>query len=369
MPMEKIKTIKNYIKSPSEWLKLKYSTNEETLRNILGFKQPKRTEIEVSFFQLCGLRCGFCWQDHDDPQGLETIVDKADTVISYIKNWKYLKDTIAVTMTGGELFQDNFDENFIDNYFLFMKKVSDEFKNKNIQFTLISNLNFNPETRSKVFNLLQKSKINGIDAKIGTSWDPTGRPLNDSFEKNLNFFKEFIIGVTLVLTKPSIHNLLRKENTYFEYIYKNFTIDFDYYVPTEYADKMMPSDWELLNVFRMFIKKYPKMPTIESWLMGDVNSISCGNLNKITILPDGSLVPCRQLDYSSDEFETPIHKESNSDIIEKYLNKYNCLSCEFFNKCTLSCFVMNDHKSYTGKEELDRCLYKILFEEINGLDN
>ena len=189
------------------------------------------------------------------------------------------------------------------------------------------------------------------------------------FDANLKFFKNKIQGITLVLTKPSINKLLRKNIPYFDYLYDNFIIDFDYYVPTEHADKLMPSDWELLNIFRMFIKKYPKMPTIDSWLNGEINSISCGNLNKITILPDGSLVPCRQLDYSQTEFETAIQKETNSAIIEKYLNKYNCLSCEYFNKCTLSCFVMNDHKSYTGKEELEKCLYKIIFEELDGSNN
>jgi radical SAM protein with 4Fe4S-binding SPASM domain len=369
MRKDKIPTIKNGFKDPVEWLKLKKDSNEDLIRDILGNKQPSRTEIEVSFFQLCGLKCAFCWQDHDDTTGIESIKDKAETVIEYAKNWEHIKKITNVTMTGGELFQDSFDKDIYDQYLFFMQKINNSKLKTDINFTLITNLNFNSNTLEKVIDLLKKAENLGIECKLGTSWDPTGRPLGSSFDKNIKILKKYILGITIVLTKPSIDNILRKNNDYLDYLYENYSIDFDYYVPTEYADKMMPSDRDLLNIFRMFTVKYKNFKTVESWLKSDYNEISCGNLNKITILPDGSLVPCRQLDYKQESFNSPIQKDTNSVMINNYLSKYNCLGCEYFNKCTLSCFVMNDHKTYTGKETLSKCLYKILFEELDGSNN
>ena len=95
--------------------------------------------------------------------------------------------------------------------------------------------------------------------------------------------------------------------------------------------------------------------------------MTCGNMNKITILPDNSIVPCRQLDYCDSDFKTPVNQYENTDMVEKHMNKYNCLGCEFYSKCTMTCFVMNDHNSYV--EELDDCLYRTMFKEMNGSHN
>jgi sulfatase maturation enzyme AslB (radical SAM superfamily) len=365
MRKEKIPTIKNGIKDVSAWLDAKH---ESAHRLALGPKAPQRTEIEVSFFQKCNLRCAFCWQDHDDPTGVNDIIGKSDVVLDYIHNWKYLKEDIVVTMTGGELFQDDVD--YFDQYYMFMHCVLEEVEidPSRISFTLISNLMFNPDTLDKVDDFLIRCETNGIKVSLGTSWDISGRPASPRFHRNLEYLKEYIQGITFVLTKPAIQRLLfGNYNNYFDYLYANYNIDFDYYVPTEHADKMMPSDWYLLNVFRLFVEKYPKLPTVKSWLKGKVNPITCGNLNKITILPDNSVVPCRQLDYCNSDFETPINPYSNKDMVSNYMDRHDCFGCEYYNKCTMTCFVMNDHVSY--EEELDDCLYRKLFKEIDGLDN
>jgi MoaA/NifB/PqqE/SkfB family radical SAM enzyme len=362
MRKEKIPTIKNGIKDVTSWLDAK--EKEHTYKAMLGAKAPQRTEIEVSFFQKCNLRCAFCWQDHDDETGVDDIPGKASIVIKYLEEWKDLKEEVVVTMTGGELFQDNV--YYYEQYYQFMSIIRDFMPS--VKFTMITNLQFNMETLDHVDTLLRRCKQNGIKASLGTSWDVSGRVLNQRFGAVLEYFREDIEGITMVLTKPAIRMFLN--DTYdkeFDYLYENYNIDFDYYVPTELSDKMMPSDWELLNVFRFFIKKYPKLPTVRSWLESDFNTLTCGNMNKITILPDNSIVPCRQLDYCESDFKTKINPNHNADMVESYMEKYNCLGCEYFSKCTMTCFVMNDHVSY--KEELDDCLYRKMFKEIDGSNN
>lgn len=362
MRKEKIPTIKNGIKDVGDWLDAK--DQEILLREILDQKAPQRTEIEVSFFQKCNLRCTFCWQDHDDDTGINDIVGKADVVIQYLKEWEHIKDDITVTMTGGELFQDKV--YYYEQYYQFMFRIM-SFMPK-VKFTMVTNLMFNMDTLDEVDNLLTRCKNSGIDVSLGTSWDFSGRPIAQRFTTLLECLREDIQGITFVLTEPAIRALLDgRHDKDFRELYEEFNIDFDYYVPTEHADKMMPSDWDLLNAFRYMIKNYPKLPTIRAWLEGEKNSLTCGNLNKITILPDGSLVPCRQLDYCGSDFKTPVDEYSNATMVNKYMDKHGCLSCEYYSKCTMTCFVMNDHVSY--KEELDDCLYRTMFKEIDGLDN
>lgn len=361
-------TIKDVNQNIKEFLDKKKLSPEEAVRSLLSRKQPDVTEIEISLFQACNLRCAMCWQDQDDETGLDTIVEKADIVIDYLHNWEHKKPEVQVTITGGELFQNGLDK--YDDYFNMIKKINDNVDD-DITFCFITNLSFNQETSTKVKNFLNRCKDEKIKVALATSWDTTGRPLKNTidsdFYKNLVTYKDDILGITLVLTKPTINVLLRKGDEFLDFLYNDgYNVQFDYYVPTESAAALMPTDRDLLNVFRMFSIKYPKLGLMEAWKNGEINIMSCGSLNKITILPDGSISTCRQLDYEQDEFETKINNTTNTNMMLSFMERQGCLTCPYFDRCTLSCFVMNDHKSYLSKKELDRCLYQILFEELDN---
>jgi radical SAM protein with 4Fe4S-binding SPASM domain len=363
-----IKTLKDQQTSPSEFLKTK-GNKDSLLKALLDEKSPGRTEIEVSFFQYCNFHCSFCWQDSADETGVDTIVEKADQVIEYLSEWKDLKDEVYIAMTGGELFLDGVD-NYYD-YRQFVLKINDFFSakypDKSISFTFITNLSFTESKKVKAFmdNLRKEASVG-----IATSWDPTGRPFNteikSQFHENLLYLKGYIYGVTFVLTAPTINKLLRGDLSYLDFLYDNYTTDFDYYVPTGASARLMPSDHEILNFLRMIYKRYPKMGLMEAWRLGEKNPISCNSLNKITLLPDGSLTTCRQVEYDSGDFSTPIEIDSNSNITHSFMEENECLSCEFYDKCTFSCFVMADSKQYKKKKTLSECLYKILFKEIRN---
>lgn len=358
--MTKIPTVKDGIKSVDDFLNK--PIEETILRDLLGKKAPQRTEIEVSFFQLCNLRCAFCWQDQTDPTGMSSIVEKANVVIDYLNKSSHLLDSINVTMTGGELFQDEFEWSMYKDYIDFIIRVNHH-SPKPVSFTMVTSLGHKSEdTHRHILSLCSALDKHDISYALATSWDPFGRS-NKVFEDNLFKLGPLVRGVTTVLTKQSIQALMEDDSRIDTFI-KFYDWDFDYYVPTSKSDLMMPSDKDLVEFFKYMVDKHPKASRIRAWIESDINPVSCGSLNKITILPDGSLVTCRQIKYDAGDFSSDIISNSNSNIIEKYIKNNECLSCPYFGKCTLSCFVMHDHKSYLRKRELSHCLYKDVFKHI-----
>lgn len=374
--MEKILVNKDGPKTINDFLKIKesYGTKESMLLTIMKDKAPPYTEIEISFFELCNLHCRFCWQDNYNPTGITSIIEKADIVIDYlIKQKDKLQPNIQVHMLGGELFEDSND--YYSEYFTFIYRIYEHCKlvlpEKHLRFVFLTNMNYQKdETHQKLKAFLDKLSAYEIKFVLTTSWDPTGRPLKGDtetrFHHNISALKEYLSEITFVLTKQTIARLLQDKNEYLELlINQGFNIDYDYYMPTTWADSMMPSDRELLNAFRYLLWKFPQISKLEPWLSIEpvVGTLTCASLNKITILPDGTITNCRHLKYDQKNFETKIFNESNSDMILNYIHKKQCMTCPYFTECPLSCFVMSDHKKFNGNLELSECLYSILFQE------
>lgn len=348
---------------------------DEFIRKVFKQKAPDYTEIEISFFELCNLHCRFCWQDNYNPTGINTIVDKADIVIEYLKTQKEkLLDNIQVHMLGGELFEDTID--YFEDYYQFIAKIQKHYEEhlpgKSMKYVFLTNMNFQKdETLKKLEAFLNRLKAINCKFVLTTSWDPTGRPLagetTTRFHHNITYFKEYISEVTFVLTKQTIRRILDDKTPYLDLLNKEgFNIDYDYYMPTSAVDALMPSDRELYEVMSCMIKRFPYIHKLEVFTNKHPNftgRLTCGSLHKITILPDGTLTNCRHLDYDQKDFETEIFNESNSSMIMKYISKKECLSCPYFIRCPLSCFVMSDHKKFTGQKELDECLYKKVYKD------
>jgi radical SAM protein with 4Fe4S-binding SPASM domain len=362
-----------------EQIRKDYDHKESFLKQVFREKAPDYTEIEISFFQLCHMHCSFCWQDTYDPGGTQNIVEKAQTVVNYlIQKKSSLKKEIQVHLLGGELFEDRND--YYSDYFEFIQSVQDHaqkfLEGHNLKFVFLTNMNFQEDsTLNKLETFLTRLESINTKVVLTTSWDPTGRPLkgetSTKFHHNINYFKKYVSEITFVLTRPTIKKLLSGNTPYLDLlINEGFTVEYDYYMPTNLVDKLMPSDRDLLNAFRVLIKKYPSIPKLKQWADPEWDRtiptrLTCASLNKITILPDGTITNCRHLSYSPDEFETEIKNESNSDMMMNFISKKECLSCEFFQECPLSCFLMSDHKKYNGSSSLDECLYKTLFRERN----
>ena len=366
----KIPYIKNKVYDARDYLDRKPQL-EKDLR-LLFRNKISSTEIEICFFTLCGLKCAFCYQDHSDSTGITSIKEKADQVIDYLKNTDSLQKRINFQILGGEIFEDSL--NLYNDYFYFVKKINDwclkNLKDNIWYFTFISNMAFKLEKTQnnieKFFKDLEKEKIK---FHIATSWDPTGRPLKfhmeSQFHKNINYFKEYIDAITFVLTKQTCNFLLKKRDSYLDFLYENFNVMFDFFTPNGNEKVLMPNDRLLYNTLSMLIKYYPNLNQVKEIKRKGTNPISCGSLSRMVILPDGSLTGCKHLDYKQEDYETPIDFFSNASIIEKWITKKECLGCEYFERCTLGCFLAEDHKVQIQNKELKECFMKLIFRDLN----
>jgi radical SAM protein with 4Fe4S-binding SPASM domain len=221
----------------------------------------------------------------------------------------------------------------------------------------------------EIEELFDYSNKIGLHAELVTSYDPRGRfNVNDfiSFKKNMEYFGKRVTCISMLLNSPNIDYILKDKDPYFKYLYnEGFYIYFDYYMPDESADFQAPTDSQLKDVFKHFIDKYPRVHPISDWIENEKNYASCRS-SKL-VLADGTMCQCGNL--VQDEkvikfYSSKIQKMDNSEIEDKFLEKYDCVSCEYLDRCSFSCFMQHDYKF---REELDECVYKITHRYIDDV--
>jgi radical SAM protein with 4Fe4S-binding SPASM domain len=338
--------------------------NEELLKKVLSKKLNNCTEIEIHLFEYCNLSCDFCGQDHDSKVGFDTIQKKTEDVIQFIEK-SYLSNHI-INIMGGEIFNDDIPETLFNEYIRFAEIIinyCDE-KNQKVTINWVTNLIF--KKKQRVHDLLEHLRGLNPLVNLSTSYDFEGRgyagKINSIFAKNVEEFQEYIYTIGFVLTAPAITNFLNHEDKLFEKLYKKFTLYFDYYVPEERScDRLMPSDQALYDAFVYTATHYPNIYPVRDWLENEQNSMTCYSLNKLTVLPDGTHVTCRYLTYKENSFKNKVDYTSNANIITSYVNENECLSCQWYDRCSLRCFVQAD---WVKREKLDICLYKKFFNTV-----
>ena len=339
--------------------------NTSYLFEVLDRKIPDSSEIELHLFELCNLRCHFCGQDHDDKTGFDQILNKIPRIIEFIQNNP--RKSHILNIMGGEIFSDEVPNYIIDHYSELAISI-DKFAKSighNCTFNWVTNLIFKNDER--ILKFTQSLSDHGVDWNISTSYDFTGRKNSlwslDLFEKNIELFKEKIFTVGFVLTKTSIKHLLSKEDKYFDYLYSKYPLYFDFYVPENGANLLMPSDRDILDTYLYIAKNYPLISPVKELLENEQNKMTCYSLNKLTLLPDGKEVKCRYLNYKEGQFNTPVDYQSNENIIEAHLEENECFSCEWYDRCGFRCFVQAD---WAKRERLPSCLFKTFFKEISA---
>lgn len=336
------------------------------LNELLKEKVNTSTEIEIHLFEFCNLNCSFCGQDHDSRVGMDTIPEKAEQVIAFMKRSPLTSHTINIM--GGEIFNDLIEDSVFEEYLAFYHRINNYCKENQltVRFNWVTNLIFSKNILN-VFNLIESSEGNSF---ISTSYDFSGRGLNINrylqFRNNLTLLKQHIGVIGFVLTKPSIKKLLNDQDKFFkEELYPNYPLYFDYYVPEKSSDKMMPSEEEMLKAFNYIAEHYPKVEPIKSMLENTQNQMTCFSLNKVTILPDGKEVTCRYLKYEKEDFISEVNYHSNENIIEAHLERNQCLTCPYYHRCQFRCFVQADWRRLERLEN-NQCFIRCFFDEQFG---
>lgn len=335
---------------------------------IIEKKRDPEQEYTLHLFEYCNLRCSFCWQDHENRVGIDTVIEKLVPIEKFLSEEK--RTSVIFNAMGGEVFAPEiFDQSLLQAYkdlTLGIKQLGEKY-NKNVKVNWVTNLVTNKY--QEIEDLLAYSKDIGVRAEIVTSYDPRGRfNVNEflQFKHSMEYFGDRVSCVSMLLSKPSIEKLIKDTDPYFKYLYDSGKyIYFDYYSPDISARHQAPSDQLLLDFFKFLIDKYPKVDPISGWLNNDRNYITC-RTSKL-VLADGTMCLCGNL--AQDEkviqfYKSPLKPADNSGIENNFLEKYNCASCEYLERCGLGCFMSHDYKF---REELDECVYKLTHRYIDDV--
>ncbi len=329
---------------------------------IVEKKRSSEGEFFVNLFEWCNLACSFCWQDHSKWDGIETIVERAYDIRDRVKA-DHRKDFV-VNLMGGELFADEIPNQTFDDYYKMVLELQKIFPaGKTFHINWVTNLVY--RNIDRVSDLIIKLRAHGINSKITTSFDFAGR-FNSSdkklFRHNCYMLREYIGTVSVVLTRPNINKMLKAKDEVFEELYREgFYFYFDYYSPEKNYGLNAPSDKTLQDGLLYLTQNYPKVWPIAGWIQNDINEMTCRG--SMIIDNKGYQGQCRSL-LTNDMLAKLASKPSivdNESMEETFVNKYNCVECEFYHKCGMGCFLQHDFK---GKEELEECLYKEVFRQM-----
>ena len=327
---------------------------------ILDGKRDIQQEYTIHLFEYCNLSCSFCWQDHNNIVGIDSVQAKLEPVENFL--CEESKSSVVFNIMGGEIFADSiYNSKLNDDYIKLARGIIGLGKKYNIDVSINWVTNLVTTKLDLIEDLLRT-----IPSTLFTSYDPSGRFNKNNlelFKNNLYHFQEHLDGIGLLLTKQNIKSFISGEPNLDQFYKDGFYLYADYYMPDKTAHHQAPTDHELLAVFKYFINNYPKISPVREWIERQTNYLSCRS-SKL-ILEDNTMCMCGNLVQQPEDKQMYTHNiqpADNSLIEESFIEKYGCLQCEYFNRCTLGCFMQHD---YRYRQEMEECVYKETFKYID----
>lgn len=226
-------------------------------------------QITITIFTDCNLSCRFCYEYDrtpisEDLWNYDNIIKNFELAVSKIK-----APLITISVIGGELLQDKFDNDMIEKYTAFFNQLKTILTKHNKQFKISINSNLIHLKRERWVELFTNV---GVD--IFASYDCHGRFGNKKqrtlFFNNFDYYhsKQLIKGCDIVLSKSNIESFLSLSKYYDDlvHIYNNTkNIIFNCYTtdPHNINNDDNPSK-DLISKFYLFLyHNFEKCSTIE----------------------------------------------------------------------------------------------------------
>lgn len=325
------------------------------LVDILQDKKGKYKEAHLILFERCNMRCSFCHQDHDSEVGMsgEDVLAKVDTFIMNSDP----NDAYVVNITGGELFMDDVPDELFEYYFLAGKAILQRFEDVKLVFG--TNLVY--QNTARVRRLMHRLHPFG-HACLATSYDPAGRFNGEQrklFLENLMEFEAMIETVNVVITRQNIDIFLKgQEGPEFDVMVAGFDVYFDHYIPSTRYEEHQPTEHAISELYLRLNERYPNSYPIKAWKENQFNDTTCRSTKIIN--SNGIVTTCWSeagKDSVLDEGQGLALKQAAED---RFLEKYNCLACEYYQRCGLRCFL---HHSFV-EDGSDECQIKVMFDKV-----
>jgi radical SAM protein with 4Fe4S-binding SPASM domain len=316
-------------------------------------KRTSTGEIIVTLFEFCDINCLFCNQDHNSMVGIDIIPDKINHIKLAINELKKKgKTEFAINIMGGEVFSDKLPDSIFGEYEKLIALI-DQLEYP-IKLSFVTNFIWKKQERVKEF--ITKNNI-----KLFTSYDPSGRFNPETFEifkTNVIEFTPNIRCANIIMTKPNIDKFLKNQVPFFDYMYNNFELYFDYYTPEKHMDVLLPKDVDLRDFMIHMDNHWPNCYPFKDLHLKKKKDMTC--MDTYTIMPNGSFGSCSIL--LKDVIPIKLIP-SKKDLETEWFEDYKCLECEHFNRCSLGCFLSNHIKDARTQKE---CWLKQVYDHVDS---
>jgi hypothetical protein len=340
------------------------------VKMMLESKRQRIGEVEICLFENCDIVCSFCQHDKNSIIGMteEEIFSKIDISINFANSRKNSIDHIIYNIVGGEIFQDGLMDEYLPIYTRFLFELNKRTVEIGLscEMVLATNLLFKDTDGMTTFlEGLAELKIN---YKLGVSYDITGRPINSTYKNNVITLKDYITSCCVVGTKSTLTKLIAGETKFFDTMYNMFPIYLDDYIPDPGFEAETPKDSLKLAAYKYIVEKYPKMDPVARVMKMDSNHMSCMSLAKISIMPDNSVSNCKWHRYKNTNFHT-YKNDPDAEIyldtapqMRRFMEVKDCMGCEFYKKCPLTCFTQWDFVYEEEKHDTTDCWQRMFFQ-------
>lgn len=338
--------------------------DSDITRAILETKRPSIGEIELTLFENCNIECDFCFHDKKSTVGLsyEDMLSKLPLVFGHLEKLQGRVDYTQINMVGGELFQDQWMEQKVEEYFDLIAIIKDKCDQLNMPLHTVWVSNFLWKKRELIRTLIERLNALGVPSSLIASYDLSGRPMSNRYYQNLAEMRDLISTVNLVTTKQAIHAVMDRSDPFFDELYSNYTLFFDDFIPDKGSEWQIPSDTELLAFYKHIADHYPNLHPIKGLIENDRNEMHCLSLNKLTIFPDNRTSNCRWHRYDQSDFTTEFNIHDNTGMMQRFMDENGCLSCRFYSKCGFRCYTQWDWR--LRERDLGDCVMRAFFTHL-----
>lgn len=327
--------------------------------DILAQKKGKYKEAHLILFEKCNMSCSFCHQDHDSRVGMS-----GEEILLKVKR---LTDSTpgdlpyVVNFTGGELFSDDIPDGMFDHYLEAGKRVLDHFT----EVKLVWGTNLAYENINRVMRLiaLLREYAPGRIIDLATSYDPAGRFDKNNrqmFLRNLHLLQNYIDTVNVVITKQNIQSFLEgKEGKEMQWMCENFTVYFDHYIPSTMYEYIQPDEDMISDLYLLLNEKYPNSLPVRDWRENLFNETTCRSTKIVN--KDNIVSTCWSEAGKNAILDEAEGLAAKAKAEMAFIEKYNCLACEYYGRCGLRCFL---HHSFIADGLSSDCRIKEMFDRI-----
>jgi hypothetical protein len=216
------------------------------------------------------------------------------------------------------------------------------------------------------------------DTQFVVSYDLKGRFNKknlETFKENIEVFAPYIRNINSVITKQNIEALLAGDE-YYDYLYSRFDYSWDQYIKGDNLNNYaIPLESQVLEFYKLLADKYPKVEYIVPFLRKPDTATTmhtlCSRGNGAAIDWDNKIIPegCVGSHYLR-KFKAPAFVGHNGpdnfidNTLTSFLDKYNCHSCEYYQRCPMMCF--SGIKAGNMIQDMDTCINKELFKYVDS---